>query len=949
MSNNWHTPTPDLISGDIARAEDINDKLTAVDVAFDKLPAPHPTQKGFDEPINVGEPTLPGHAASRNFTETAMTSQVVAAAGSATNAASSASSASTSATSATSSKNAAATSATNAATSATSASDSATSATSSKNAAATSATNAAASETAASGSATTASSAASAANVSKDAAAASASSASSSATSATSSKNAAATSATNAASSATAAATSATNAASSATAANTSKNAAASSATAASGSADAALASENKAEQWADEDEDVEVEAGKFSAKHWALKVEAGGASFGVVTGNTGTATSNGVGDTIQILGSNGITTVAATTPDTLTITPTYGTTPTQIEAGTAAGAGAANTIARTDHVHSISTAAATGLTATSANAEGTAGSLARSDHTHSISTGAPTTNLSATTTNATGSATSLARSNHSHAITTAAAVSLSATTSNGLGSAASLARSDHTHAISTAAPLSNLSATTTNAVGTASTMARSDHAHAITTAAPVALGGSASEGTSAGLARADHVHPFPTAANVGAISDPGSSGIVVRTGSGTAAVRSITTPSNGLSTTNGNGISGNPSIALADDVAAIEALSGTGIAVRTASNTWAQRTITVTGSGISISNGNGVSGNPALSLSANLADLSDLASTGIAVRTGSGWNQRTITGTAGEISVSNGNGVSGNPTLSFPSSISLTGHSVADGAFNVQTLRYEKSYTLAATTDLDTIVTGGFYDGTGLVNAPNGDTGWWYVEVQRHSNSTSYCLQKAYRLNSSPQGDMWIRAKATTWQPWQRVTTTASGLAIIASGDISTSGDTNIVIPSGSWERLTLRINGLKSGTAYSPWLRFNSDDTAAYAYTQRYTTSSGEDNLSQTVRTGASLSIRDTLMPVSGATGYPLDAQVDIHQPNRAEYKQAFYKSTYGSGSGFVLTEGSLAWTNLGSVSSIQFLLRGSTGTNPTGVVVNASAGSYQLLGSA
>lgn len=42
----------------------------------------------------------------------------------------------------------------------------------------------------------------------------------------------------------------------------------------------------------------------------------------------------------------------------------------------------------------------------------------------------------------------------------------------------------------------------------------------------------------------------------------------------------------------------------------------------------------------------------------------------------------RTLTGTAGEITVTNGNGVSGNPTLSLPSTLTLTGKSLDDATF---------------------------------------------------------------------------------------------------------------------------------------------------------------------------------------------------------------------------------------------------------------------------
>lgn len=49
------------------------------------------------------------------------------------------------------------------------------------------------------------------------------------------------------------------------------------------------------------------------------------------------------------------------------------------------------------------------------------------------------------------------------------------------------------------------------------------------------------------------------------------------------------------------------------DDLKAIEALTGTGIAARTGTSTWATRTLTA-GSGVSITNGDGVSGNPTIS-----------------------------------------------------------------------------------------------------------------------------------------------------------------------------------------------------------------------------------------------------------------------------------------------------------------------------------------------
>lgn len=59
----------------------------------------------------------------------------------------------------------------------------------------------------------------------------------------------------------------------------------------------------------------------------------------------------------------------------------------------------------------------------------------------------------------------------------------------------------------------------------------------------------------------------------------------------------------------------------------------------------------------------------------ADLAAVAGLSSNGMVTRTGSGTaTVRTITGTSNEVSVSNGDGVSGNPTLSLPATIDLGG-----------------------------------------------------------------------------------------------------------------------------------------------------------------------------------------------------------------------------------------------------------------------------------
>jgi len=68
-------------------------------------------------------------------------------------------------------------------------------------------------------------------------------------------------------------------------------------------------------------------------------------------------------------------------------------------------------------------------------------------------------------------------------------------------------------------------------------------------------------------------------------------------------------------------------------DITALAAMAGTGLVTRTAANTYAQRTLTKVGSGITITNGDGVSGNPTI----NVASSSTNSANNLVIRDASG------------------------------------------------------------------------------------------------------------------------------------------------------------------------------------------------------------------------------------------------------------------------------------------------------------------------
>ena len=87
-------------------------------------------------------------------------------------------------------------------------------------------------------------------------------------------------------------------------------------------------------------------------------------------------------------------------------------------------------------------------------------------------------------------------------------------------------------------------------------------------------------------------------------------------------------------------------------------------------------RTLSTSGSGLSVTNGNGVSGNPTFQLTGVAASVAGLSGTGMLAMTGGGTtvSGRDLLGTANQITVTDGNGASGNPTFAIASNATFPG-----------------------------------------------------------------------------------------------------------------------------------------------------------------------------------------------------------------------------------------------------------------------------------
>jgi len=171
-------------------------------------------------------------------------------------------------------------------------------------------------------------------------------------------------------------------------------------------------------------------------------------------------------------------------------------------------------------------------------------------------------------------------------------------------------------------------------------------------------------------------------------------------------------------------------------DLNALASITGTGLSARTAADTWALRTLTAPAAGFTITNPAGVAGNPTFVLANDLGAVEGLATTGLATRTAADtWTTRTITGTANEITSTNGSGVAGNPTLSLPTSLTFSGKTITGGTFSSPTIN---SPTIATPTITTPTITGGTHTGlTGLGIRSTG-TGAFDLTLNNTENLTA-------------------------------------------------------------------------------------------------------------------------------------------------------------------------------------------------------------------
>lgn len=112
--------------------------------------------------------------------------------------------------------------------------------------------------------------------------------------------------------------------------------------------------------------------------------------------------------------------------------------------------------------------------------------------------------------------------------------------------------------------------------------------------------------------------------------------------GGGTVTSVAVTPPTAGFTITGGPiTTSGTLAFTLSDDLAGLEAVTGAGLAARTATDTWTARTLTGTSNRLTVVNGDGVGGDPTLDVAATYVGQASITTLGT-ITTGT-WTGTTI------------------------------------------------------------------------------------------------------------------------------------------------------------------------------------------------------------------------------------------------------------------------------------------------------------------
>lgn len=246
---------------------------------------------------------------------------------------------------------------------------------------------------------------------------------------------------------------------------------------------------------------------------------------------------------------------------------------------------------------------------------------------------------------------------------------------------------------------------------------------------------------------------------------------------------------------------------------------ASTGIIVKNSASTVTNRSITV-GSGMTVSDGDGISANPLIGLSQLLQNISSTTAVGLLTVNGNTVTATTIVGTTDQISVTTGNGIGGSPTIGIASNPSVpgtggivipAGTTGQRGASTLGNIRYNSTTGLfegyngawtafASGSGVTSIATG-----TGLTGGPITSTGTISIDNTTVTAGSYGSASTVGTFTVNAQGQLTAAASTTISIPSSAINTAIPNASLTNSS--LTIGTTNVALGATS-----LTLGGLTS-----------------------------------------------------------------------------------------------------------------------------------------